>query len=301
MSSTRDFKSLGVWAKNANTTIPVNPVDGTAYRNTTYSQVQNEAGEPYDTKPDSANFNQKMFVITSFIDMLDKHGIVGWTNLVDYTPPAIVWASDNKFYMALLPSGPSSTVKDPIDSPTYWELVESAATLRRELASQEEGSEGSRLVGYTNITVKDALDNLTASISNINGFQVVYAGYFNGTTGDLIGNGFNVKDNKVLRLDTGVYAAVPADMSYDDREILYFITPDGYYSPDFNAYVAVCSSVQRGYLSPYIYPIPVPQSDFASALCIFYLTLNDWPDIENPAPPVDVNFSILAVKFAIFP
>lgn len=301
MSSTRDFKSLGVWAKNANTTIPPSPVDGTAYRNTAYTKTQNEAGDPYNTKPDSSDFNQKMFVISSFIDMLDKHGIVGWTNLVDYAQPAIVWASDNKFYTALQASGPSTTVKDPVDSPDYWELVESAATLRKELASETEGTEGARLVGYTNMTVQEALDNLYNIVANINGFQVVYAGYFNGVTGQLIGNGYNVHNNEAPKYDTGIYFLVPENFDFDERQVLIFITPDAYYSPDFDDYVAVSSNVQRGYLSPYVYPIPTAGTDTETYIASIQLTPNDWADIENPPPLIDVNFSAIAIKFNIFP
>jgi hypothetical protein len=298
MSSTRDFTSLGVWAENANTTIPPVPVDGTAYRNTAYTQLQNEAGDAYNTKPDSANFNQKMYVISSFIDMLDKHGIVGWSDEVDYAEPAVVWASDNKFYVALQASGPSTTPKDPIDSPTYWELFESAATLRRELASQEEGTEGARIVGYTDMTVQEALDSINDSISNINGFQVVYAGYFDGTTGLMIGNGFNVLDNQVVRFGAGQYSATMAETLADNRELLVFVTPDGYLSPDFDDWVAVSYTYQRGYSSPDVTPIP---GDPNPNIGIFYFSPNDWEDVENPPPLIDVNFSIIAIKFNIVP
>lgn len=293
MSSTRDFKSLGIWAEDANTVIPEDPVDGTAYRNTEYTKVENEAGDAYDTKPDSADFNQKMFVITSFIDMLDTHGIVGWSDEVDYTVPAVVWASDSKFYMALLASGPSTTVKDPISNPTYWELVESAATLRRELASQTEGTEGSRLVGYTDMTVYEALNNINNVINNLNGFQVVYSGYFDGTTGLLIGNGFNVKDNMVTKIDTGNYFLAAQDATFDSRQILIFVNPDAYFSPDFDDNVAVSVAIHRGYPSPDVSPIPIASTDIA----FVYLTPNDWENIESPPPFIDVNFSVIAIQF----
>lgn len=208
MSNTRDFKSLGVWAEDAVTPVPGFPVSGTSYRDETVTETANKLGDAYDTKPDSAVFNQKMFIITSFLDLMDKHGVVGWTDLVDYVVPAIVWGSDNSFYQALQASGPSTAVKDPISEPTYWELVTSATQLRTDLADETPGTEGSRLVGYNKfdvnggiddgLTVKEALDEVAENVDNLQGLKIILSGSFDGTTGLVVGSAFNVYQNKAF-------------------------------------------------------------------------------------------------------
>lgn len=214
MTNTRDFNSLGIWAADAVTPVPVTPpLKGVAYRDDALTESQNKAGEPFDTKPDSAEFNQKMFIITSFIDIIDKKGVPGWSNLVDYTVPALVWGFDGtpgtgNFFIALQESGPGTTPRDPISEPTYWEIVTSATQLRQDLADETPGAEGSKLVGYnkfdTNggiddgLTVKAALDELTSSSNNLNGLRLVMAGSFSGATGLAIGNTFNIYQNKAF-------------------------------------------------------------------------------------------------------
>lgn len=123
MATTRDFNSLGVWAEAAETVIPAEPIPGTAYRDETTTEGTNEAGEGFATDPNSATFNQRLFIISSFTDLMNTHGIVGWSNLVDYDIPAIVFADDGKFYYALQASGPSTAPQDPPGAPTFWEEV----------------------------------------------------------------------------------------------------------------------------------------------------------------------------------
>lgn len=236
MSSTRDFTSLGVWAKDATTTIPIHPVDGVAYRNAAYTKSENEAGDGYDTKPNSANFNQKMYIITSFIDLINKNGLPGWSNLVDYDVPAIVWGSDGNFYFSIAASGPSTAVKDPVSNPAYWELVTTSSSLALDLANQTPGSEGDRMVGYTEETVQEALDNLTNTANNLNGFRVLMAGRFSGTTGIALGDVYNIKDNSAtitITPDHG-YTVVQYHIeddnlvAFDIEQSLVFVSVDGY-------------------------------------------------------------------------
>jgi len=167
MATTRTFTSLGVWAETATTTIPVNPISGVAYRDLTTSEALNEEGEQYNTDPNSATFNQRLFILSSFTDTLNTHGIVGWSDLVDYELPVFTWGSDNKFYEALQNSGPSGVgAQDPISSPTYWAEFISAGDVEQDLldfeaalADETVSTEGSRLVGHTGETVYDALNN----------------------------------------------------------------------------------------------------------------------------------------------
>jgi hypothetical protein len=176
MSNTRDFTSLGVVAKNA---VPVNQdndpdrIVGTPYRNTDLTTFQVTEGERFNIPPVSENDNQKLFNQSSFTDVIDKRGIVGWSNLVDYAKPSLVYASDGNFYTCIKPSGPTppNFIVDPItdnqDAPLYWLIYKNSTALALDLANQTPGSEGSRLVGYTNKTlyqgIYDCINNLVSS------------------------------------------------------------------------------------------------------------------------------------------
>ena len=240
MSNTRDFKSLGVWATNATTTIPSEPVSGTPYRNSNLTTLQNKAGEPYGEAIISADFNQKMYIISSFTDLIDKKGIVGWSNLVDYMAPALVWGSDGYFYEALTSSGPSSTIHDPVDddknSPIYWRVWQSSTELQNNLFSTQVGTEGSRLVGYNKvdvnggvdepITVKSSLDELFETSGNLNGLTLQASGFFSVSEGKSIvsHNGYNIYNNEALWSGTSTYRVVFDDSSLDPSTAIIYIT-----------------------------------------------------------------------------
>ena len=156
MPTTRSFISLGVWAENADTVIPPTPIPGTPYRNVALTAPQNEAGIGFQNGASSADFNQKMFIISSFTDMINEHGIPGWSDQVTYNVPAVVWADDGAFYFALQ----TSTGQDPVTSPADWQLVAAMGNLQDETL----GTEGSRLIGHTGATAASYLPFAAAKI-----------------------------------------------------------------------------------------------------------------------------------------
>jgi hypothetical protein len=121
MSSTRDFKSPGIFAENATTVIPPTPIQGVAYRDQVNGTDDTPNGWRYGTKVESQDWNQIMFLITSMLSTMDSQGILGWSPDVDYAVPAVTFGSDGLPYIALQPSGPSTAAQDPISSPSYWE------------------------------------------------------------------------------------------------------------------------------------------------------------------------------------
>ena len=151
MAVTRTFTSLGVVATDAETVIPPTPISGTAYRNEAFSQVENETGERFDTIADSADFNQKQFIISSFTNMIDTNGVPGWTDLVDYAAPALVWGSDNLFYFAIAASGPSTTPQDPVSTVGFWEFLDTTN-------DQEIANIASAVTTYADAGIADAYD-----------------------------------------------------------------------------------------------------------------------------------------------
>lgn len=128
MSSTRSVKSPGVWGADASTSIPASPLAGVSYRNTGITSGQTRGGWPFDTLVDSAKFNEMLYRYTSLLDVIDRQGVLGWSNQVDYTVPALAWGSDGALYRCLLASGPGSTVRDPVSAPAgYWEPLPTAS------------------------------------------------------------------------------------------------------------------------------------------------------------------------------
>lgn len=193
MSNTRDFKSLGVQASDAVEVTEDGFRDkGTAYRRTNLTGLQQTEGELYDEPPSTANINQKLYNSSSFTDAIDTTGILRWSNLVDYEPPAFVWNNDGTintgdFYVCLRASGPSTSPVDPLsdnqDNPVFWRILENPEQLRLDLADETPGNEGSKLVGYNNfntnggvddgLTVKAALDVLSSRVNPLVGINIL--------------------------------------------------------------------------------------------------------------------------------
>jgi hypothetical protein len=207
MANTRDITSLGVWAENAETTIPLTPVEGVAYRNESLTKSQNEAGQLYKSILNSADLNQIMYLITSLQVLMEKQGVLGWSNQVDYDPlPAACSGSDLKYYTALQPSGPNTLagVRDPISEPLYWQPITNASQLELDLSSQTPGNEGAQQVGTTNQTVQSLLDFLNQRATKLHDLRLIASGVFN-ADGLLVGNGFNILNNQAEKLTSQGY------------------------------------------------------------------------------------------------
>ncbi len=120
MATTRDFKSPGVFALNASTTIPPVPIQGVSYRDITTTIAEANDGWPYAEVVNSAEYNQILHQYSSMLNSMDKQGILGWSNQVDYAVPAIVFGSNNTIYLATAASGPATAVQDPISTTGFW-------------------------------------------------------------------------------------------------------------------------------------------------------------------------------------
>ena len=99
MSSTRDFKSPGIFAEDATTVIPPTPIAGVAYRDAVTGTDDTPNGWRYGTRVASQDFNQVMYLLTSMLGMIDTQGILGWSDQVDYAVPAIVFGSNGLPYI----------------------------------------------------------------------------------------------------------------------------------------------------------------------------------------------------------
>lgn len=121
MASTRSFKNPGIFAEDATTVIPSTPIAGVAYRDAVSGADDTPNGWRYGTRVASQDWNQVMFLLTSMMGMMDRQGVLGWSDQVDYAVPALVFGSDGLLYIALQPSGPATAAQDPVSAPTFWE------------------------------------------------------------------------------------------------------------------------------------------------------------------------------------
>lgn len=123
MSSTRSFKSPGIFAADAATVIPPTPIAGVSYRDAVNGTNDVENGWRYGTRVESQDWNQIMYMVTSMLAMIDTQGVLGWSSDVDYTGPSLVFGGDGQLYIKIgAASGPNNGgAKDPISNPDYWQ------------------------------------------------------------------------------------------------------------------------------------------------------------------------------------
>lgn len=123
MSSTRNVKSPGVFASAANTAIPPVPIAGVSYRDPVSGAAAVADGWPFAERVNSAEFNELMYRWTALLDILDRQGLLGYTNLVDYAVNAVVMGSDGLQYQAVLANGPATSLQDPVTASAYWRVM----------------------------------------------------------------------------------------------------------------------------------------------------------------------------------
>lgn len=125
MASTRDVIAPPIFAEDASTTIPATPIAGQSYRDPVAGPASSPDGWPYAQLVNSAEFNQLMFQWSSLLSIMDLKGILGWSDLKNYTERAITFGSDGNLYVWIQESGPGTSpgVKDPISEPEYWQSL----------------------------------------------------------------------------------------------------------------------------------------------------------------------------------
>jgi hypothetical protein len=116
----RTTKNPGVFASDAETTIPTTPIVGESYRDTTLASISD--GWPFKAIVDSAEFNQFMHQLTSFTQLIDKTGVLKYHPDIDYDDvPAYAVGSDGELYKSTAVNGPATTVRNPVgDSSGTW-------------------------------------------------------------------------------------------------------------------------------------------------------------------------------------
>lgn len=118
----RDVKNPGIFAADAITTIPTDPVVGVPYRDPVNGLDNIRDGWPYKTIVNSPDFAQILHDLTALTGYIDRTGILEWKDDVEYDDvPAYVRGSDGELYVSLQVNGPSATVVDPVgDTTSTW-------------------------------------------------------------------------------------------------------------------------------------------------------------------------------------
>ena len=129
MANTRDNNIPAIFGDGANTTIPTVPAQGVAYRNTALTPATLLSGFGFDTLADSADINEILHILYELATEVDRSGILGWSETVDYTTlNGVVRGSDGTFYVSTELSGPDTVdgVRDPVNGtniPSHWRTL----------------------------------------------------------------------------------------------------------------------------------------------------------------------------------
>lgn len=106
----------GIWAENAQTTIPTPPVAGVTYRDTTLNSTAIDKAWPFKTIVDSSDFNQHAFLQDTLIKEAEQYGIMRWNNTTTYKEGGFCLGQDGKIYQALR----DNQGKEPTSSTDDW-------------------------------------------------------------------------------------------------------------------------------------------------------------------------------------
>lgn len=100
MVDIRTVSLPGIWADDAQTTIPTPPIANTTYRNLEWGETEANQGWPFQKIVDSADFNQAMWYLFTLQQMQEQFGILPWCSTTAYKQNGICLGSDGIFYWA---------------------------------------------------------------------------------------------------------------------------------------------------------------------------------------------------------
>lgn len=180
----RDFGGMAQWAKSAQTDIPVPPVPGVAYRNTSQTAAEVESGQAYDKVFDSSRYNQFLYTVSGLVRLMEQHGILPYSELTEYAENGVCLGPDGSAYQALLPSGPgASGGAKPLENTTYWKKDPFQGDIAGMIAAHNASRDAHpNLIPPHNTAVdahenrfgplKQALDALKTTVDNMGNIEV---------------------------------------------------------------------------------------------------------------------------------
>lgn len=96
----RDTTLPEIWAKNAQTNIPIPPVAGITYRNQALNSTAIDKAWPFKEIVNSADFNQHAFLQDTLIKEAEQYGIMRWNNTTTYKEGGFCLGQDKKLYQS---------------------------------------------------------------------------------------------------------------------------------------------------------------------------------------------------------
>lgn len=165
----RTVSITGVFAEDANTTIPTPPVPEVSYRDTTLSATDVKEGWPFKKIVDSAKFNEAMYEYSTILQLAEKYGFIPWSANTDYEQGSCALGTDGIVYQAKQNTGPSSTAQNPVNdtSHTYWDVYfQNTFTAYRVLVSNASGKPAPSSITSTKLGyLSDVTSNIQAQIN----------------------------------------------------------------------------------------------------------------------------------------
>ncbi len=118
----RNFTQPSVFAENAQTVIPENPIPGVSYRDPNINPATYSNGQAFDFMADSKIFNQLIYSTSASSIEGEKFGFYRWSPLTNYVIGSNVTGTDGILYFAIRESGPatSSGPMDPLTTEGFW-------------------------------------------------------------------------------------------------------------------------------------------------------------------------------------
>lgn len=115
----RETTLPGIWAENAQTTIPTPPVAGVTYRDTTLNSTAIDKAWPFKTIVDSSDFNQHAFLQDTLIKEAEQYGVMRWNNTTTYKEGGFCLGKDGNLYQAKR----DNQGKEPTANADDWKLA----------------------------------------------------------------------------------------------------------------------------------------------------------------------------------
>lgn len=113
----------GVWANDAQTAIPTPPVSNTSYRNSNLTEQTINNGWGYSTIVNSADYNQFMYLLTQFLEIVENSGgVLPFCMSTIYNKNGYAIGSNNLLYIS---QKDNNVGNDPTeDDGTNWKTFE---------------------------------------------------------------------------------------------------------------------------------------------------------------------------------
>lgn len=109
-----------IWGKDAQTSIPTQPVSGIAYRDT---DAEFESGQKYDSLGESSRWNQMLYLLSGLSGECSRFGILPWSSAQPYSKGALCIGPDGSLWQAqvAIAVNPTSPVT-PGTNPAIWDV-----------------------------------------------------------------------------------------------------------------------------------------------------------------------------------